>query len=82
MTLGPYLTEDQVGELPNGTEVEITWSGGNGPHRYRIEQSVYGTFWRYDGLSDEQWKNVKLHQDVISFVGSERYHTRVQTIKA
>jgi len=42
-----YLTQKQVDELAAGTEILITWSGGNGPHRYiitkRAEQS-YSTF--------------------------------------
>lgn len=34
--MSKYLTESEVNNLPDGTIVEITWSGGNGPHKYRI----------------------------------------------
>lgn len=30
------LTQEQVNALPEGTAVIVTWSGGNGPHRYTI----------------------------------------------
>jgi len=30
------LLQAEVDVLPEGTEVEVTWSGGNGPHRYTI----------------------------------------------
>jgi hypothetical protein len=29
------LTQSQVDALPDGTEVEVVWIGGNGPHRYK-----------------------------------------------
>jgi len=32
------LTQEEVDALPEGTEVVITWSGGNGPHRYTISK--------------------------------------------
>ena len=31
-----FLTQEQVDELPIGTEVSILWSGGNGPFIYKI----------------------------------------------
>jgi hypothetical protein len=34
--LGGPLTVQQIRNLPDGAEVVITWSGGNGPHPYRI----------------------------------------------
>jgi len=34
--LGDPLTAEQIGGLPDGTEVVITWCGGNGPHPYRV----------------------------------------------
>lgn len=34
--LGDPLTAQQIRELPDGAEVVITWSGGNGPAPYRI----------------------------------------------
>lgn len=34
--LGEPLTAEQIRLLPDGTEVVVTWAGGNGPHAYRI----------------------------------------------
>lgn len=34
--LSDALTQEQVDALPEGAEVVVTWSGGNGPHRYTI----------------------------------------------
>ena len=33
---GDPLTVEQIRALPKGAEVVVTWSGGNGPHRYHI----------------------------------------------
>lgn len=30
------LTQAEVNELDDGTEVMVKWNGGNGPHRYTI----------------------------------------------
>ncbi len=30
------LTAEQIDALPDGAEVVVTWSGGNGPHRYTV----------------------------------------------
>jgi hypothetical protein len=32
------MTQEEVNRLPTGAVVEITWSGGNGPHRYVVER--------------------------------------------
>jgi hypothetical protein len=36
------LTQEQVDALPDGATVEVIWSGGNGPHRYRIIRDKRG----------------------------------------
>lgn len=36
------LTQQEVDALAEGTEVWITWSGGNGPHLYRIVVDEHG----------------------------------------
>ena len=36
------LTQAQVDALPEGTEVEVIWSGGNGPHRYLLVRDERG----------------------------------------
>lgn len=28
------LTKEELNRLPDGTRILVTWSGGNGPHRY------------------------------------------------
>lgn len=45
MKVGDYLTQRQTDRLPIGSVVEIVWSGGNGPHEYKIHSH------RIDGRS-------------------------------
>lgn len=33
---GPRLTQEQLAALPTGTAIVVTWSGGNGPHKYEL----------------------------------------------
>lgn len=47
--LGHPLTVDQIRDLPDGSEVIITWEGGNGPHPYRILVDQWGER-RVEGL--------------------------------
>jgi hypothetical protein len=61
------LTQEEADALPDGTEVIITWSGGNGPHRYVIH--VVGRM-RFAG--DPR------NDNPLTFVGTERFHTHVQ----
>lgn len=60
---GPALAWDEICALPAGTEVEVVWSGGNGPHRYRIvhrdgpylvrmREDLHGPMRYYNPLSD------------------------------
>ena len=63
------LTQEQVDELPEGAEVEITWSGGNGPHRYLIAIDVNGT-----RCVDT------VYCDPIDFVGPDRPFTVVRRV--
>ena len=39
---GEWLTEGQVAGVPEGTVVWVKWSGGNGPHRYRLQRDPWG----------------------------------------
>lgn len=36
--VGELLTQEQVNNLPDGTEIVVIWAGGNGPHRYSVER--------------------------------------------
>jgi hypothetical protein len=40
--LGEPLTVDQISQLADGTEVVVTWSGGNGPWPYLITVDEHG----------------------------------------
>jgi len=46
---GPPLTAKQVADLADGTEIVITWFGGNGPHPYRVLVDTTGQR-RVEGL--------------------------------
>lgn len=39
---GDPLTVSEIESLKDGDEVIITWSGGNGPHKYKILVDKYG----------------------------------------
>lgn len=39
---GKPLSVDQIRALPEGAEVVVTWSGGNGPHLYRVAIDAFG----------------------------------------
>lgn len=67
------LTMGEVEKLSNGTKVIITWSGGNGPHKYTIQRDKYGTM--IAQMLGEKHLYPKNH--TIDFVGKERYHTHV-----
>lgn len=61
--------EDAVNALPEGTVVELVWSGGNGPHTYTVVKS--GDISCVDTT----------YEDAITFVGTERYHTNVRVVE-
>jgi hypothetical protein len=60
------LTQEEVDELPEGAEVVITWSGGNGPWRYTIAVDRNGC------------RMAKEANAYIDFVGPERPFTVVR----
>lgn len=67
------LSQKEVDNLPEGTKVIITWSGGNGPHEYTILKRVgqKGSF-----VSPHN-PNAGWYDGEIDFVGTENYHTHV-----
>lgn len=68
-----FLTQEQVNALPAGVLVEITWSGGNGPHVYVTGRD------KRDNLYVESPDNPAMnYRHSVRFVGAERYHTRVR----
>jgi hypothetical protein len=42
--MADLLSAEDIATLPVGTELEITWSGGNGPHTYTLS-FWYGIPW-------------------------------------
>lgn len=68
------LTAEQVAALPEGTPVTITWSGGNGPHDYVLVFDDHGQ--PYAALTDDPRDRLRYYNP-LTFVGQERYHTRV-----
>src|SRR4051812_26329306 len=63
--LGKPLTPQEVAALPDGTEVMVRWTGGNGPHGYKIRRE--GNLVCTDNL----------YRDELRFVGPSQPHTEV-----
>lgn len=60
------LTQEQVDALEEGIEVVVTWSGGNGPHVYRIVHTPWGV--AVDNI----------YEDLLDFVGPEQPFIQVE----
>lgn len=75
--VGQAVTPAQLAALPDGTTVEVTWSGGNGPHRYVLEQRCGVTYAQppENPHGPLRWYNP------LTFVGTEAYHTRVRPVE-
>lgn len=56
------LTKDELDQLPDGTSIKVTWSGGNGPHKYVLRRH-YSTPWAAmpDGHMVGHLKHVGAH---------------------
>lgn len=67
--MSEFLTREQVADLPEGAEVEVVWSGGNGPHRYRIVH-----------VNGEVCVD-NIYQDPLTFVGDEQPFTTVRHMR-
>lgn len=46
-----FLSQEQIDQLPDGTAIEVVWSGGNGPHRYEIKR-FRGVVYAFDGQNN------------------------------
>lgn len=64
------LDESALAETPEGAEIEVIWSGGNGPHRYRLHHDAWGSYAVTDGRPPTC--------SALEFVGVKRFHTRVR----
>lgn len=60
------LSQDEVDQLPEGTAIIVTWSGGNGPHRYVVTI-----------LGRQRYAGDLRNDNPLRFVGRELYHTHV-----
>jgi hypothetical protein len=69
MTTSKYLTKEEIDKLPDDTVVEITWSGGNGPWKYRIKHLVCGV-----AAVDDRGGVVS----IIDYVGDKKPRTTVR----
>ena len=73
---GKPLTVTQIQGLPDGAEVVITWSGGNGPWPYRILVDQAGER-RVENLYPDhliQWagQKVPLHRVTLGWADGDR----------
>lgn len=64
----PYLTQKQVDDLPEGTEVMILWSGGNGPHKHIIGKYSGKSYTTFIGSDNNRHIG-----ELINFVGDKIY---------
>ena len=39
------LDNEALAQLPDGTRIVVTWSGGNGPHRYVLRRDQFGALY-------------------------------------
>lgn len=74
VVIAKTLTEDEVRALPEGTPITVLWSGGNGPHPYVLTFDRGEPHATREG--DEDNPRMRYYNP-LTFVGQERYHTRV-----
>lgn len=68
------LTREQVGSLEIGSRVSVTWSGGNGPHEYRILKKATDS----EGKATAFVNNV--YEDELNFIGDKAPFTVVRLL--
>ena len=77
------LTADEVASLPEGTHVIVTWSGGNGPHKYVVHHHggrAYALTTREYGEVEERDRHSTWDaqlDSIFGYVGVETFQTRV-----
>ena len=52
------LTQAEVDALADGTEIEVRWIGGNGPHRYILRATKWGQRWAAMPDADLSWPDL------------------------
>jgi hypothetical protein len=77
----PYLTQDEVNALPDGTRIVVTWHGGNGPWEYTVERVYFDGDYLYSVGSHtypwEQGMGILRRVSDLDFVGDKKPHTMV-----
>jgi hypothetical protein len=66
------LTQEEVDALPDGAEVIITWSGGNGPWIYKIG-SIHGEKYTLDSVTGEL-------NSPLTCIGKTKWSTKVWSL--
>ncbi len=75
------LTVEEIRTLPQGTEVVVTWAGGNGPHTYTIDHQNGGVYARTE--MDEMFNlPPDRHRDLLHFIGDAPPFTVVRLAAA
>jgi hypothetical protein len=67
------LSQEEVDALPAETLIEVTWSGGNGPHRYRVYVDEWGQRYAWSGTGQPTYNR-------LDYVGHEPFHTHVAVV--
>lgn len=71
------LSAEEVERLPEGARVVVIWSGGNGPHEYVIAVDERGERYTVSVQYADDPNHRMRWYNPLTFVGVERYHTRV-----
>jgi len=74
---GEPLPAEDVERLTEGARVVVIWSGGNGPHEYVIAVDERGEHYAVSPRFADDPNDRMRWYNPLTFVGVERYHTRV-----
>jgi hypothetical protein len=67
------LTQQQAEDLPEGTKIRVTWSGGNGPHWYFIHVDKWGNRQVcFNGYKDTLGRFISVESVAGAFIGLEK----------
>ena len=69
------LTEEEVENLKLGEKVYVLWTGGNGPHLYKVTQGNHVC------VSVLDWNGSPYAQHALDFIGDEAPRTVVWKYK-
>ncbi|MCZ4066457.1 hypothetical protein O1W71_02085 [Microbacterium sp. H37-C3] len=69
------MTAQEVRALADGTRIIVLWSGGNGPHEYRLVQGAFGM--QYACPPAHVDRPHLRERNPLEFIGSEQWQTKV-----